>query len=175
MVFKTKREGYKMTLKEKAAAIRSELRALNIRASVRMRSGSAINIDIMDLSADMDVVSEIAGRYENVRRCEFTFEILSGGNDYVFYNYDYDVLREARVPYEELASRMLAEGGPIGEVAVVEDRAFLVRFDGADTTLVMSEGFVNRAWAYGAYNHFALAEGLAIIDARYGLELLTGL
>jgi hypothetical protein len=162
-----------MTLKEKATAIRSELRALNIRASVRMRSGSAINIDIMDLSADMDAVREIARRYENVRRCPVTFEILSGGNDYVFYGYDYGVVREARVSYEELASRLMAEASVIVEVAAVEDRTFLLWSEGHDATLVMSEGHNPRAWAYAASSAGALAEGLAIIDARYGLELLT--
>ena len=55
--------------------------------SVRIRHGSSINIDINDPSVDIKEVENIAKGYESVDRCEFSGEILAGGNTFVFVDY----------------------------------------------------------------------------------------
>lgn len=75
---------------EKAKLIRAELKTLGItskQVSVTCRSGS-IDCYIKDLSVEPEVVEKIAKKYENVRYCEYSQEILQGGNTFVFVQYD---------------------------------------------------------------------------------------
>jgi len=165
------------TLKEKAKEIRGILKEKGIKASVRMSSGSAIQIYIQDLAADYEVVREIARSFENISRCEFSGEILSGGNDYVFVRYDYDTLKEASKNYMNLAEQYLAEieegnGRYFIPIAEFQGNEFLLAPDRGGPTLIMNTDERQRAWGYAAYNKQSLADGLAVIDARYELGLL---
>ena len=72
---------------EKAAAIRSELKKVlgytNRQVSVKVRD-YAIWVNAKVAGLDMQKVYEISVKYKDVERCEFTGEILSGGNTFVF-------------------------------------------------------------------------------------------
>lgn len=46
-------------------------------------------ITIKDLAIDIKEIEQLAKGYESYERDEFTGEILSGGNTFVFVNYDY--------------------------------------------------------------------------------------
>jgi hypothetical protein len=61
--------------------------------SVTNPTYSSINIDIKTL-VSKSAVKKITSRYEKIDRCEATGEILSGGNTFVFVNYD---LRKATI------------------------------------------------------------------------------
>ena len=166
------------TLKEKAKEIRGILKEKGIKASVVMRSGSAINIYIKDLGADYEAVREIAQSFENIRRCEYTHEILSGGNDFVFVNYDYDVLREVSKKYIAVAEQYLAELGKMKDsyLLTISERGndvVLLAPDPGGPTLIMNTNERQRAWQYSAHNKESLANGLSIIDARYNLGLVA--
>lgn len=68
---------------QKAKAIRQTLKAAfpTVKFSVKSASGS-IRIEWTD-GAKVSQVKEITAQYESVRRCEYSGEILSGGNFYV--------------------------------------------------------------------------------------------
>lgn len=56
-----------------------------IKFSVRKSSGSAINISYTD-GVPTKEVEKYVRQFESIDRCEYTGEILLGGNDYVFVN-----------------------------------------------------------------------------------------
>jgi len=64
--------------------------------SVRKRSASAYDVEIKSLDIDKDEIEKIVSKYENIRYDERTGEILSGGNTYVFVNYDYGMMNKER-------------------------------------------------------------------------------
>jgi hypothetical protein len=104
-----------------AETIREELKARGInnrRVSVK-NDGGSLSIKIKDLSICADMVRDIAEKFERVRYCEGSGEILSGGNFFVFVTYDYkaESAVEATPEYQEL----LAEIVP--KVATLTDRA----------------------------------------------------
>lgn len=80
-----------MTDKERLAAIRKELKEhgySNRRVGVSY-DGYAIRLTIKELAIEMKEIENIAMKYENYSRDERTGEILSGGNTFVFVDYDY--------------------------------------------------------------------------------------
>lgn len=81
-----------------AARIRSNLKAAGIPAkavSVRSRHTGSVEVVVKSLAVDFRKVKEIAQQEENIRRCEATGEILSGGNTYVFVTLGDEALDEA--------------------------------------------------------------------------------
>lgn len=104
-------KGQTMTNQHKTPAqnLRAELKAAGYKPSaisVRSRHGS-LNITIKDKTIALDKVQEIANGFSNVRRCEASGEILSGGNTFVFVQYGEKVKEEFG---------MIAEA--IGEIAM---------------------------------------------------------
>lgn len=80
-----------MTDDERLAAIRKELKEHgynNRRVGVRF-DGYAILVNIKELAIDKKEIESIAMKYENYDCDERTGEILSGGNTFVFVDYDY--------------------------------------------------------------------------------------
>lgn len=81
-----------MTDNERLAAIRKELKEHgynNRRVGVRFSGYSAIYVTIKELAIDKKEIENIAMKYESYSRDERTGEILSGGNTFVFVDYDY--------------------------------------------------------------------------------------
>ncbi len=165
-----------MTLKEKAKVIRKQLKEAGIKASVRMGRGSAIDIDIKDLGVSKDRVEGIVRKHERIHRCEYSNEILSGGNDFIFVQYDWEAMRDEREKYLGLAEEILnnRQARYCQTVAEKEGKTFLF-FPGtteALDALVLNTEARQREWQHGAYNKQALAEGLAIVDNVHDLGLL---
>lgn len=80
-----------MTDNERLAAIRKELKEHgynNRRVSVRY-DGYAIWVTVKEFEIDIKEIENIANKYENYSIDERTGEILSGGNTFVFVDYDY--------------------------------------------------------------------------------------
>lgn len=81
----------KITDSERLAAIRQALKEhgySNRKVGVRY-DGYAIWLTIKDLAIDIKEIEQLAKGYESYERDEFTGEILSGGNTFVFVNYAY--------------------------------------------------------------------------------------
>nr|DAM77757.1 MAG TPA: Head-to-tail joining protein W (GpW), fast protein folding, downhill [Caudoviricetes sp.] len=80
-----------MTDSERVVAIRQALKEHgynNRKVGVRY-DGYAIWLTIKDLAIDIKEIEQLAKGYESYERDEFTGEILSGGNTFVFVNYAY--------------------------------------------------------------------------------------
>lgn len=80
-----------MTDSERVVAIRQALKEHgynNRKVGVRY-DGYAIWLTIKDLAIDIKEIEQLAKGYESYDRDEFTGEILSGGNTFVFVNYAY--------------------------------------------------------------------------------------
>lgn len=82
--------------KTKAQEVAAKLKAIGItNKQVSCRGDyNSINCRVKDLSIDLEVVKNIAEEYEKIDRCEYSGEILAGGNTYVSVTYDYDTERE---------------------------------------------------------------------------------
>jgi hypothetical protein len=61
--------------------------------------GSSINVTIKAGCIPKCVAEEIASEYESIRRCEYSGEILSGGNRFVFVNLNNIAELEKAAPY----------------------------------------------------------------------------
>lgn len=75
-------------------ALKSQLGLTSKDVSVRcsnFANGSAVDLTIKTASASFSAVKAIAEREESIRRCEFSGEILSGGNRYVDVRIDYEL------------------------------------------------------------------------------------
>lgn len=82
-----------MTDSERIAAIRQALKEhgySNRKVGVRY-DGYAIWLTIKDLAIDIKEIEQLTKGYESYERDEFTGEILSGGNTFVFVNYAYSI------------------------------------------------------------------------------------
>lgn len=80
-----------MTNSERLAAIRQALKEhgySNRKVGVRY-DGYAVWLTIKDLAIDIKEIEQLAKGYESYERDDFTGEILSGGNTFVFVNYAY--------------------------------------------------------------------------------------
>ena len=91
----------RLSTTEHAAEIRKELktkhgwtsRQVSVRAEY-FSMGSAIRVTIKDANVIPSIVEAVANRAEDISRCSYTGEILSGGNRYVTISYDQDVLAQ---------------------------------------------------------------------------------
>ena len=73
-----------------AKQIREALKAAGIKArsvSVRARHGITVDVRIKDPGVSLRKVEAIAKGYESISRCEYSGEILSGGNTFVSVGY----------------------------------------------------------------------------------------
>lgn len=80
-----------------AQEIRNELKKRGInsrRVSVRCSLGS-LDIRIKDLAVCAEEIREFAQQFERVDRCQYSGEILSGGNFFVSVCYSYDAEKAA--------------------------------------------------------------------------------
>lgn len=122
---------------ERSAHIRAALKAKGITSkdvSVRTDNysmGSSINIKIKNPNVSKTLVESIANEHESVRRCEYSGEILSGGNRYVFVEYDRVALdafaAEYRADVSTAAAKLAAESEnaliPIGDTGYLIGKA----------------------------------------------------
>ena len=61
---------------------------------ISVRYDGSYRIGLKDWAIDKEAVEEIAKAKQSVRRCEYTHEILSGGNTFVFVDYSLSQPRE---------------------------------------------------------------------------------
>lgn len=82
--------------KTKAQEVAAKLKAIGItNKQVSCRGDyNSINCRVKDLSIDLEVVKQIAYEYQKIDRCDYSGEILLGGNTYVFVEYDHATERE---------------------------------------------------------------------------------
>ena len=99
-----------MNNKERSAAIRAEIKKLGYNSrQVSVRSSNcgysdSTRIEIKDLSCDAKAIEKAVMKFESIRYDEYSGEILSGANTYIFVNYEWKALhggREAKMAEAE--------------------------------------------------------------------------
>lgn len=166
--------------RELGAKIRADLKAAGIPAravSVRVSDAgysTSVSVKIKDISVDRAVVEKIANRHEDISYDERSGEILSGGNTYVWVDYDYDTIRNAREQYIEQAQEIIdSHNQPcVGvDVATRADGSRLVYFyEAPNSTHNMAvifdkNGNYDYNNRYVAHNAYHLAQALALYNA----------
>ncbi len=95
--------------KEIRQRLKKEFGYTSRQVSVKTRHYSSIDITIKDAGVNYKAVKEIAESHEKIDRCEQTYEILSGGNTFVFVDYDYDLVKQEAKQYEADAQKAIDE------------------------------------------------------------------
>lgn len=102
-----------MTNRELGNAIRKKIKALGYTSkdvSVRVSDAgyeTAVHIYIKNMAVNEQAVKGVAKSFEYIDRDERSYEILSGGNTFVFVEYDYDTKKEAINKYLEAAQEIM--------------------------------------------------------------------
>lgn len=164
------------TGKEVAKEIRAILKKEGIKASVKTRRGGyddAVTIRVKDLTADLEKIREWTSKFESIDRCEYSMEILSGGNTFIMIDYDHDFLREKAANYLIRAQMIIdsTERGKIQTLARNGDKRVLYWDDGANSRIIVDSDTKRNLFEYAAYNKHSLAQGIAIINARYNMNI----
>lgn len=83
------------SLKNRASAMRKLFKDLfgynNKKLSIKCSRGSAVNIEILDSNIRLNQIKDIAEQFKQVYYDERSGEILSGGNIFVFVDYDKNI------------------------------------------------------------------------------------
>lgn len=102
-----------MTNKERSAAIRAEIKKLGYNSrqvSVRSRIcgySDETRIEVKDLSCDIKAIEKACMKFESIDYDQYSGEILSGGNTYIFVQYDYDAISKATEANIEKAENLV--------------------------------------------------------------------
>lgn len=185
-----------LTLKEKVAQIRKELKAegiTNKMASVRGKYvlyDESITITIKDITVSRKKVEEIAKKFEEIERDYYAMEILAGGNTYVHVDFDWQVLEEAKKDFMEIAEKIYNDSQDYGEnelYRVAENNNKVAFYqahysNGNPPTISLSEIKVIKD-EYGEFNSYnrltgtiatcteGIASALVLFKYQYGLDI----
>ncbi len=167
--------------KEHAQQIRNELKAAGYKASqFSITSKNSISIRIKDLTVNRHEVERIAYGHESISRDERTGDILSGGNRYVFVDFDMDARRAGAEPFKARAAEIIAtfshETGMRGyTIATDRDRRVIYWPNGTGAGSWAEVEYVHenstRERRYIAESVQSLAEALAIITGQHKITI----
>ncbi len=165
-----------MTIKEKAQALRKEIKEelglTSKQVSVRVDNIS-INVNIKTL-VNPDKIENLARKYEKIRRCHASGEILQGCNDFVSVEFDRDFLREQAKKYTDKAKEILDNAKTEDKlIGIIAGEKALLRNIGHNGFIEV--GWPGNAFRHAAHNAQALAEAFVHLEARYGTEAMQEL
>ncbi len=160
-----------MTAKEKAKGIRKKLKEKGItsrQVSVRTDHGS-INCHIKDLTIPKELVEKIAQPYEHVRRCEYSGDILSGGNTFVFVSFDWQALDNA-------AKAFMARAETISQLPATTNLLdtndyWIVYTPNPNALIMVQDKAAGTETRYAAHNAYAIANALALLHHQQGINI----
>jgi hypothetical protein len=169
--------------KEICQKIRAELKALGYNSrqvSVTNRRGGygdSMRIKIKDY-VNINVVEAIAEKYEHVRYCEYSGEILAGGNTFIHVEYDWEWLRDERQQYATVAEKIIntTERKQGYYTRIFDENDKFVGFDGYEIIVSIPEsndqGYVHAVTErYVAHNAYAISESLVRIKAKHNINV----
>lgn len=185
-----------LTLKEKVAQIRKDLKAegiTNKQVSVRGKYAlydESITITIKDITVSRKKVEEIAEKFEEVEWDHYAMEILAGGNTYIHVDFDWQVLEEAKKDFMEIAEKIYNDSQSYGEnelYRVIENNNKVAFYqahycNGNPPMISLSEIKVIKD-EYGEFNSYnrltstiatcpeGIASALVQYKYQYGLEI----
>jgi hypothetical protein len=104
-----------MTIKEKCAAMRAELKKLGYNSKqVSVRGGycgysDRAEITIKDLKADRKAIEKVCKKFQSIDYDCASGEILQGANTFINIEYDYDIMRNAIEEERKNLDSMISE------------------------------------------------------------------
>ena len=107
-------------------------------SSYSMGSSMRVEIKRPDLVTDYAEAERLANAGERVRRCEFSGEILSGGNRYVYFDFSDDALAMIAAPFLAASTAAMEKAEAEerdGYLTAVEGTDFHVQIDGWDVKI----------------------------------------
>lgn len=165
--------------KEICEKIRKELKAIGYNSrQISVTSRGAGYEDSIKVTLKVLIpiapIEKICEKYESVRYCEYSQEILAGGNTFVNVRYSWELLRDEASKIHELAKKIDAikpERGYYQEIAKNEKVCVLIGYN--DLFIRVNNDDISNE-RYTAHNFYAIAESLTLIKANYGeLEINT--
>jgi hypothetical protein len=134
--------------------IRSELKNKlgynSKQVSVRQNAHSTITFTVRDASVDFEAVEKFAAEFEKIDRCEYTHEILSGGNTFVYVRSTDEVKLALTAPYRETL-RLAIENKQIencGTQIAGIPNAFIWRLDSHTFSVSIADSEKNNMFTY---------------------------
>jgi len=161
-------------MNKKTESIRKEIKAMGYNSrTVSVRSDSnSINVVLKKLIA-IKPIKKICNKYKSIERCERTGEILSGGNTFVFVEYDYDMLKNEEEMRHEIAKKIIEKttSSKYYENIALNEK-IIVKFNGEEAFVRLQNNENNSVQLiedrYRIDCFQQLARALAIIEAEYG-------
>ena len=75
--------------------------------SVRKTRNGSYDVDIKTYKIDKDEIENLVRKFENVRYDERSYEILSGGNTFIFVDYDWNFARKEQERLSKLEDEII--------------------------------------------------------------------
>jgi len=143
---KTKRES-KMPNRERTAEIRKELKENGYNrnhVSVRSRHYSSITVEIKKADVDYNLVEKIARKQEHYRRCEYSGDILQGGNTFVSVDISSEaaesvITEEFAAKVEKVAAEVIETCEPWSGISFHNGQFIMMKEDGRDCYIIHRE------------------------------------
>lgn len=119
----------------------------------------SIHITIKDANININIIKSIALQYENFERDDHTYEILEGGNTYIFVEYEYGILEEAAKPLIPICEKVQNNPKYYGETIAKNEKSIVTYIPDSElgNSIVLIEGYQRtRVWIH-EINDFAVA------------------
>jgi hypothetical protein len=168
-----------MTNKELNQAIRKDLKNNGITSkdvSVRVRYAmydTAVDVTVKNIHLDIEQIEKICNKYEKIRYCQASGEILSGCNIYVCTRYDYstisDFIETKYKQAETIYNKTLLNLEPSCGVKIAENGNKELYFFRGSSQYWLHQAVVKDNGIYLSdkidfNNHFGLAKALAYFE-----------
>ena len=91
---------------DKIRAVLKTQKITNRQVAIRTRSSQSVDVRVKDFSIDIEQLKQQVAEFESIRYCEYSQEILQGGNTFVFVEYDWKAVSalKASDEYKKLAA-----------------------------------------------------------------------
>ncbi|MGL5709998.1 MAG: hypothetical protein ACRCW9_04040 [Cetobacterium sp.] len=100
-----------MDLKNKAIELRKKLKNIGYTSKqISVTSKHSLRVVIKDLNISKSEIEKMAIKYEKIRYCTASGEMLQGCNDFVDVQYDRDLISNEAIKYYELSEKVIKDG-----------------------------------------------------------------
>lgn len=165
-----------MTNKEMNTAIKKELKEAGYNTrdfSVTVRDAgyeTSIRVYIKNAYVKKEEVEKLLRHWESIDRDERTYEILSGGNTFLFVQYEYGVLEDAAAPLLPISEKVLSNPEKYSGHKIADNgkkEAYITQYDKYSWTLHEREKENSGVYAYTPTYWIRCANDLAVAMWRF--------
>ena len=168
-----------MDINLKAKKLREELKKLGYNSrkiSVVVRHYTSINVKIKDVTIGLQEIKKIADKYKSIDYCQISGEILEGGNDFVFVDYDRDKLSLAAEKYYNYCKNVINKHKDSNNMVEFFNNSNVKLFyvsgrivDIPHIEIKKNDNFIHERYCCNTYQVFA--ESLIRIQAKHNFKI----